>query len=306
MANPSGPSKQELLDVAKQAVAEGCSIQPEDVRVDEDGFIKVDHSPDATCPLLISVDDENIPCFKFEAILLREIQASAKLYRHVNEINQDLIVGRVYYEEDCIFYDYRLPTRAPSPQLITWLIRNICMLIDEYDDKLQRSLGGLRMADESLEELMLRDIDEASNDCNRIMMETIASYLSEEEISEYAESDDNDKAHVLEQLDLMLHCGLDQFQEYFRGYYGTPDNNFHGELLEQGVVSMSQNEFFEQLNWQEILMLCRRHCHPEVIASRFLALTGANYSSERERFPIQPWDGKPAWPMINGQYVASE
>lgn len=320
MANPSGPSKLELLVVAKQAVAECCSIQPEDVHVDEDGCISIDHSVSATCPLVIHVDDEPNPCFIFQANLLRAIQASAKLYRLVNEINLDLTVGQVYYEEGCINYFYKLPTRAPSSQLIAWIIRRITELIDEYDDTLQQALGGLRWTDEdpedpvfldedanqSLEELMLRDIDEASNECNRIMMRIIASYLCEEEISEYAESDDNDKAFVLEQLDRMLHCGLDQFQEYFRGYYGTPDNNFHGELLEEGVVSMSQDEFFEQLNWQEILMLCRRHCHAEVIASRFRALTGADYSSERESFPVQPWDGKPQWEMVNGQYVASE
>ncbi|MFM8277572.1 MAG: T3SS (YopN, CesT) and YbjN peptide-binding chaperone 1, partial [Cyanobium sp.] len=224
MANPSGPSKLELLVVAKQAVAECCSIQPEDVHVDEDGCISIDHSVSATCPLFIHVDDEPNPCFIFQANLLRAIQVSAKLYRLVNEINLDLTVGQVYYEEGCINYFYKLPTRAPSSQLIAWIIRRITELIDEYDDTLQQALGGLRWTDEdpedpvfldedanqSLEELMLRDIDEASNECNRIMMRIIASYLCEEDISEYAESDDNDKAFVLEQLDRMLHCGLDQ------------------------------------------------------------------------------------------------
>lgn len=320
MTNPNGLSKLELQDVAKQAVADCCSTTPEDVVVDEDGFILVDNGKEATAALLLCVDVEPNPCFVFQADLLKGVEASAQLYRLINEINLELPVGQVYFEEGCISYYYKLPTQEPSSKLLTWLIRVIVELIDDHDDAFQRALGGRRWADEdpedaeqsaganveSLEELMLRDVNQASNDCNSIMIRVIASYLPDEEIAEYADADDEDKQSILDQLDLLLHCPLGQFQDYFRGYYGTPDNNFHGELTEEGVLTMKQDEFFAQLNWQEILTLCRRHCDPEVIASRFRTLTGADYSSERERFPVQSWDGKPQWEMIDGQYVASE
>lgn len=317
MPKSSGPTKQDLLNVLKQAVADCCSIAPEDVRVNEDGYISVDNRKGASSALLLCVDMKPHPCIIFQAILLRGISASPQLYQHLNRINLTLPVGTIYFEEESIDFFYKLPTSKPSADLIAWLIRVVTELIDDHDDSLQRALGGYRWADEdrepapqgngqSLGELMLYEIDQASNDCNDVMMSVIANYLSDEEIAEYAEVEDEDKAFILEQLHLMLHSSQEQFQDYFRGYYGTPDNNFHAEMVEEGALSMSQDEFFEQLDWQEILTLCRRHCDPETVASLFRTLTGADYSSERERFPVKPWDGKPQWEMVDGQYMASE
>lgn len=317
MINSSEASKLQLLNIAKQAAADCCRVTPEDIGVDEDGYIMVDNGIDATSALLLSVDDEPGPCFVFQAILLKDVEASPQLYRLIAQINLDLPVGAIFFEEACISYYYKLPTRKPSLKLVAWLIRVITALIDDYDDVLQQALGGFRWTDEdsessypdhgqTLEELMLREIDQVSNDCNRVMMSVISNYLSDEEIAEYVESDDDDKRFILQQLHLLLHSSPEQFKDYFRGYYGTPDNGFHSEALEEGALSMSQDQFFDQLDWQEILSLCRRHCDPETVSSLFRALTGADYSSERERFPIQPWDGKPQWAMVDGQYVASE
>ena len=103
-----------------------------------------------------------------------------------------------------------------------------------------------------------------------------------------------------------MHSGIDEFKEFFRGYYGTPDNNFHAEYLEEGVLTISQEEFFDQLGWNEIYDLCRRHCDDDIIAKWFATTTGADYAAERLKYPVDPWDGKPAWPMADGQYLGSE
>jgi hypothetical protein len=324
MADPCRPTEQELLDVAKQAVADCCSIAPEDVRVDKDGFIVVDNGKDATAALLLNVDGAPTPGFLFFANLLKRVDASPSLYRLINEINLKLPIGTLSFEEECISFYYKLPTRDPSAQLVAWLIRVIAELIDEHDDTLQEALGGLRWADEdeggdegdtnsstedddqTIEDLLLRDLEQVTNDCNGVMMTVIANYVSEEEIADYAEADDEDKAFILEQLHRVVHSSPEEFQDYFRGYYGTPDNSFHAVFVEEGTLIMSQDEFFAQLDWNEILTLCRRHCNSGIIAARFSALTGEDYSREREKFPVQPWDGQPQWAMENGQYVASE
>ena len=319
MTSSHGPTKQALLEVAKQAVADCCSIAPGDVHIDDNGYITVDSGEESSSALLLSVDMEPNPCFLFQAQLLTGIEASTQLYRIINEVNLDLSAGQVYFEDGCISYYYKLPTQEPSSQLIAWLIRTITVQIDEHDDALKEALGGQRWADDdddpdtsekqtcqSFEDLMLRDLDETSNNCNSIMMQTIADYVTDEEMAEYADADDEDRKFILTMLHRALHCELDEFREYFRGYYGTPDNNFHGVLTDEGFLSMSQDEFFDQLNWQEIFELCRRHCTPELVSERFHKLAGANYSEERKKFPIDPWDGSPQWEMVDGQYVTSE
>ena len=328
MADPCRPTEEELLDIAKQAVADCCSIAPEDVRVDKDGFIVVDNGKDATSALLLNVDGAPTPGFLFFANMLKGLDASPPLYQLINEINLKLPIGTLSFEEGCIGFYYKLPTRDPSVQLVAWLIRVIAELIDEHDDTLQEALGGLRWADEdeggdecgdegdtnsstegdeqTIEDLILRDIEQVTNDCNGVMMTVIATYVSDEEIAGYAEAGDEDKGFILEQLHRVVHSSPEEFQEYFRGYYGTPDNSFHAEFVEEGTLTMSQDEFFAQLDWDEILKLCRRHCDSEIIATRFNALTGEDYSKERIKFPVPPWDGQPRWKMIDGQYVASE
>ena len=324
MADPCRPTEQELLDVAKRSVADCCSIAPEDVRVDKDGFIVVDNGKDSTSALLLNVDGAPTPGFVFFANMLKGVDASPLLYRLINEINLKLPIGTLSFEEGSIGFYYKLPTRDPSVQLVAWLIRVIAELIDEHDDTLQEALGGLRWADEeeggndaasnsstedddqTIEYLICRDFDQVSNDCNGVMMTVIATYVSDEEIAGYAEADDEEKAFILEQLHRIVHSSPEEFQDYFRGYYGTPDNSFHAEFVEDGTLTMSQDEFFAQLDWHEIITLCRRHCNSEIIAARFRELTGEDYLREREKFPVEPWDGKPQWAMENGQYVASE
>jgi hypothetical protein len=108
-------------------------------------------------------------------------------------------------------------------------------------------------------------------------------------------------------LHWIIHSSLAEFKEYFRGYYATPDNQYHQNNLEEGLASTELYRFLEGLDWGKIIEPCRRHCDTEVVASRFKASTGFDYASEKEKYPLEKWDGTPMWATDeNGRYIASE
>ena len=315
MAKQSGHEYESLLAIAKQAVASSCSIKPEDVRVDEDGEICVDAS-DGSAAVFLSVNiDPNY--FLFQTILLDGIEERTIVYMAINTVNQDLPLGQLYFEDGCIHFYYRLIVGSPSVDLLKWTLAEIVNKLDYYDDILKLQLGGERyrerdgadsidMSSISLFDLVLLGQYDASNKYNQFMLEFVSEFVEEEDVAAYSKADEEDKAFLLRCLHLVMHSSIDEFKEFFRGYYGTPDNNFHAENLEEGILTISQEEFFDQLNWNQIYDLCRRHCDADIIAKWFAATTGADYAAERLKYPVDPWDGKPAWPMADGQYLASE
>ncbi len=157
-------------------------------------------------------------------------------------------------------------------------------------------------------ELILVDRDEASANEQLVMM-VIADYIqdgSDEELSEYGEMDEDDRAHIIWQFNIWMHSGLDDFTEYFRGYYSTPDNGFHDEYLEDGSTDLELYRFLDTLDWSLIYEACRRHCDLETISKRFNSVTGFCYQRERLTYPPQVWDGKPRWKMSEGRYLPSD
>lgn len=156
--------------------------------------------------------------------------------------------------------------------------------------------------------LILRNEDEADSD-SELMMRDIAGYIAGPDCSEllgYAVSSDKDKRSLIEMFHLVFHSGLEEFTEYFRGYYGTPDNETHAINLEEGRTKTELYAFLEKLDWPIILELCRRHSDVDSVARLFQAWTGFDYAAERERYPVKAWDGSPRWPMENGKYLPSE
>lgn len=163
-----------------------------------------------------------------------------------------------------------------------------------------------------LEDLILLDEDEADADTQLVMRE-IAGYISYVgpgytcPLCLYGEYDDDERQFQILMLHRVFHSSLAEFKEYFRGYYSTPDNQHHEHNLEQSLTSKELYRFLEGLDWEKILELCRRHCNSEVVASHFKGLTGFDYASEREKYPIEKWDAIPRWPMNeNGRYIPSE
>lgn len=314
MAKQSGHEYESLLAIAKQAVSSSCSIQPEDVRVDEDGEIGFDH--DGSAAVFLSVNTEP-NYFLLQSLLLDAVEERTVVYKAINAVNQDLPLGQLYFEDGRIHFYYRLLVGSPSVDLLKWTLAAIVYKLDYYDDILKLQLGGERynepdgadsidMSLIGLFDLVLLGQYDVSNKYNQFMLNFISEFVEEDDVAAYSKADEEDKSFLLRCLHLVMHSGIDEFKEFFRGYYGTPDNNFHAENLEEGVLTISQEEFFDQLDWNEIYDLCRRHCDDEIIAKWFAATTGADYAAERLKYPVDPWDGKPAWVMADGHYLDSE
>jgi len=168
--------------------------------------------------------------------------------------------------------------------------------------------GHIKLDPYDLVDLILRDEDEADSD-TQLVMRDIAGYIVDPDCSEllgYAVSRDKDKQSLIEMFHLVFHSGLDEFTEYFRGYYGTPDNKTHAINLEEGRTKTELYAFLEKLDWPKLYKLCRRHSDVDSVAGLFKAWTGVDYAAERERYPVEAWDGTPRWPMENGKYLPSE
>ena len=157
-------------------------------------------------------------------------------------------------------------------------------------------------------ELMLADRDEADWNEQLVMM-VIADYIQDgpdEELSDYDELDEEDRAHIIWQFNIWLHSGIEEFTEYFKGYYSTPDNGFHDEYIDDGSTGLELYEFLDTLDWSRIYNICRRYYDEQTISTRFFDVTGYDYIEERAKYPVEAWDGTPRWKTVNGLYVASE
>lgn len=147
-----GADAEKLMDVARQAVARLCSIKPEDVKVDEDGDILC-MADSAGVFVGVRTDPSALV---FRAFLLDGIKESPALYALLNEINVDLELGQVYYNEEAggIRYYYKYLAEDPSPELVAFIISEMNDIADLYDDRLKTRLGGERfneMADDEVD-----------------------------------------------------------------------------------------------------------------------------------------------------------
>lgn len=167
--------------------------------------------------------------------------------------------------------------------------------IDPYD-----------LLDLILRDLILRDEAEADSDTQLVMHEIADLLVCGSDLLCYAGSTEEDKKHQIWVFHLVFHSGLEEFTEYFRGYYGTPDNKTHALNLEAGRTKAELHAFLEKLDWPIILELCRRHADLNSIARVFKVWTGFDYAAERKRYPVKAWDGTPRWPMEDGKYLPSE
>lgn len=147
-----GADAEKLMGVAKEAVAMLCAIKPEDVKVDKDGDILCTAG---SAGVYVSVLTDP-SALVFRAFLLDGIKESPALYALLNEINLDLDLGQVYYNDEVggIRYYYRYLAENPSPELVACIISTMNEIADLYDDRLKTRLGGERfneMADDEVD-----------------------------------------------------------------------------------------------------------------------------------------------------------
>jgi hypothetical protein len=139
------------LSSAKQAVANACDIDLEDVHVDEDGVIDYGMH-DSSAGIFISAIAEPA-ALKFETVLLRDVEETSQLYVLLNEINIDLLLGQVYFEEGEISLYYLLIADRPHPDTIQSILTYMLEVADDYDDKLKSRLGGERLVERADDEV---------------------------------------------------------------------------------------------------------------------------------------------------------
>ena len=147
-----GADAEKLMDVARQAVATLCSIKPEDVKVDEDGDILC--MADSAGVYVSARTDPS--ALVFRAFLLDGVKESPALYALLNEINADIDLGQLYYNEETggIRYYYKYFAENPSPELVSFIVSRMSDIADLYDDRLKTRLGGERfneMADDEVD-----------------------------------------------------------------------------------------------------------------------------------------------------------
>jgi hypothetical protein len=159
-------------------------------------------------------------------------------------------------------------------------------------------------------ELILRDVNEVDSH-NQLVIREIAYYINDidrecgDALLTYEEFDDDQREHMIWMFYIVFHSELDEFTEYFRGYYASPDNKLHEINFENGNTDVEVYEFLDALDWKVVFNTCRKHCNSEGIASMFSAWTGFNYEEEKDKYPVDKWDGKPRWSMKDGKYLSS-
>ena len=145
-----GPSVEELMVVAKKAVASLCDIDLESVKEEDGELLCLGESSG----ILVSAM-EDPPALVFRTYLLDGVKESAAMYALLNEINADLALGQVYYyaQQKQIRYYHKYFAENPSVDLVKYIITEMNYHADLYDDRLQVRLGGERFTETTDDEV---------------------------------------------------------------------------------------------------------------------------------------------------------
>jgi len=129
----------ELMDVAKEAVADYCSIKSEEVRVDEGGDIGIDKLGSGGIYLGAQIDP---PAFVFKSPVLSGVKDKPLVYKALNEVNSGIMLGQFYFGEGTVRFYYQLLVDEPTPELVINALGEVLELVDDYGDVLKAKLGG--------------------------------------------------------------------------------------------------------------------------------------------------------------------
>lgn len=146
-----GADHEALTNIARRAVAILTDKAPDEVTPTSNGdFIVVGDS----AGVVLSAETDP-SAFVFRAILLDDIKESPALYALLNEINADIVLGQMYFDEDNgqVKYYYKYPAENPSPELVAVIISDMIDEADLYDDRLKVRLGGERFVEQAIDEI---------------------------------------------------------------------------------------------------------------------------------------------------------
>ncbi|MEB3168638.1 MAG: YbjN domain-containing protein [Synechococcaceae cyanobacterium] len=135
------PSFDDLMAVARQAVASACDIKPEEVEIDEDGEIGFDQ--DGSAVVFVGAETDP-PAFTFRSIILDDVQILPRTYELLNRINRDIKIGAFFCGDKSIYFYYHLLVDAPTSELVKYALCLSVQIADTYDDSLKTQLGGER------------------------------------------------------------------------------------------------------------------------------------------------------------------
>ncbi|MCX5969040.1 MAG: YbjN domain-containing protein [Cyanobacteria bacterium] len=144
------PKWDELMAVAKQAIAGQCDITPDEVRVDEDGDIAYDQLESAV--VFLGAETEP-PAFIFKSLVLSEVEEKPLVYEVLNELNKNIKLGSFFLMDGDVYFSYTLLVDSPTPELVTSALQIALGIADHYDDGLKSRLGGERFIEEAEDEI---------------------------------------------------------------------------------------------------------------------------------------------------------
>lgn len=151
--NGASMSYDDLMEIAKKAVASACEMESSEVKIDEDGEIGFGVSGSAVLFIKPFAEPDEPIGYRLRAQLLEVVEDKPLVYTTINEVNQDLGVGTIFYNEETIWFVHRLFVNSPTAQWLEEIFTIITDIIEDYDDKLKSRLGGERFLEKTDDEI---------------------------------------------------------------------------------------------------------------------------------------------------------
>jgi hypothetical protein len=82
------------------------------------------------------------PAVRLFAVLLSDVPASPRVLEVINSINTQLLLGRLVYLQGAVVLEHTLLPMGLSADEVSVTLRMIASAADNYDDLLQRAIGG--------------------------------------------------------------------------------------------------------------------------------------------------------------------
>lgn len=151
--NGASMSHDDLMEIAKKAVASACEMESSEVNIDEDGEIGFGVSGSAVLFIKPFAEPDEPIGYRLRAQLLEVVEDKPLVYTTINEVNQDLGVGTIFYNQETIWFVHRLFVNSPTAQWLEEIFTIITDIIEDYDDKLKSRLGGERFLEKTDDEI---------------------------------------------------------------------------------------------------------------------------------------------------------
>jgi len=119
-------------------------LRTDSLNVQEDGSIPV---TSGSGKFTVDVVDADPPRLRLEAQVLTEVDGGAKVLRKLNERNDALEYGRLFWREHCVYFELDLPAAALDADEIVQACRIAAKVINTAGDQMHEEFGGKRFVD---------------------------------------------------------------------------------------------------------------------------------------------------------------